>query len=150
MTVGLVAGRAPLETYLAFVEVPRFLAWKALTYLRLARGFDPHRWERAERSPRHSEPLVVANVRIDPVTLDQALDRIDQAIDSRAFTQVATVNLDFLVQAQRRAELREILRTSDLNIADGMPVIWLSKLMGRPLPGRTAGSDLVPLLNGAA
>jgi len=146
--VGLVAGRAPASTYLALLEVPRFLAWKLLTYARLRSGFDPTRWERAERGTDGQRVLAVAGIRIDPLTLEEALDLLDRAICTRTFTQVATVNLDFLVQAQTRPELREILRRSSVNLADGMPVVWLSKLTGRPLPGRTAGSDLVPRLMG--
>jgi hypothetical protein len=47
--LGLRAAGAPAETWLALLESPRFLAWKALTYVRIAAGFDPRRWERAQR-----------------------------------------------------------------------------------------------------
>jgi N-acetylglucosaminyldiphosphoundecaprenol N-acetyl-beta-D-mannosaminyltransferase len=87
----------------------------------------------------------VAGIRIDGVDLKSAVDLIESAVNDRSPIQVATVNLDFLVRAQRSVELRRVLDRSDLNVADGMPVVWLSKLAGRPLPGRTAGSDLVPL-----
>ena len=92
-----------------------------------------------------SEAGFVGGVRIDPVDLETAVTRIEAAIGDRQPIQIATVNLDFLVRAQGSAELREVLDRSDLNIADGMPVVWLSRLAGRRLPGRTAGSDLVPL-----
>jgi 1,2-diacylglycerol 3-beta-glucosyltransferase len=49
VAVGLVAARAPLESYLAFLELPGFLFWKLVTYARLTRGFDPRRWERTSR-----------------------------------------------------------------------------------------------------
>jgi 1,2-diacylglycerol 3-beta-glucosyltransferase len=48
VVLGLVSAGAPAATWLALLESPRFLAWKALTYVRLAR-FDPRRWERAQR-----------------------------------------------------------------------------------------------------
>ena len=89
--------------------------------------------------------MTVAGVRIDSVDLNSAVDLIESAVNDRSPMQVATVNLDFLVRAQRSVELRRVLDASDLNVADGMPVVWLSKLAGRPLPGRTAGSDLVPV-----
>jgi N-acetylglucosaminyldiphosphoundecaprenol N-acetyl-beta-D-mannosaminyltransferase len=87
----------------------------------------------------------VAGVRIDTVDLKSAVDLIESAVSGRSPIQIATVNLDFLVRAQRSVELRSVLTRSELNVADGMPLVWLSKLAGRPLPGRTAGSDLVPL-----
>jgi N-acetylglucosaminyldiphosphoundecaprenol N-acetyl-beta-D-mannosaminyltransferase len=87
----------------------------------------------------------VAGVRIDSVDLKSAVRLIETAVNDRAPMQIATVNLDFLVRAQRSVELRQVLNLSELNVADGMPLVWLSKLAGRPLPGRTAGSDLVPM-----
>lgn len=48
--LGLRSAGAPASLWLALLESPRFLAWKALTYVSIAAGFDPHRWERAERS----------------------------------------------------------------------------------------------------
>jgi 1,2-diacylglycerol 3-beta-glucosyltransferase len=47
--LGLRSAGAPPDAWLALLESPRFLAWKALTYVRIAAGFDPRRWERAER-----------------------------------------------------------------------------------------------------
>lgn len=87
----------------------------------------------------------VAGVRIDCVDLNAAVARMESAIENRSPIQIATVNLDFLVRVQRSDELRRVLDQSELNLADGMPVVWLSTLAGRDLPGRTAGSDLVPL-----
>jgi len=47
--LGLRSAGAPASLWLALLESPRFLAWKALTYVPIVAGFDPHRWERAER-----------------------------------------------------------------------------------------------------
>lgn len=47
--LGLLSARAPASLWLALLEAPRFLAWKAVTYVSIVVGFDPHRWERAER-----------------------------------------------------------------------------------------------------
>jgi len=48
--LGLRSAGAPASVWLALLESPRFLVWKALTYARIAAGFDPRRWERADRS----------------------------------------------------------------------------------------------------
>ncbi|HXM55272.1 MAG TPA: glycosyltransferase family 2 protein [Candidatus Dormibacteraeota bacterium] len=50
VVLGLWSGGAPASMWLALLESPRFLAWKAVTYVRIAAGFDPRRWERADRS----------------------------------------------------------------------------------------------------
>jgi N-acetylglucosaminyldiphosphoundecaprenol N-acetyl-beta-D-mannosaminyltransferase len=76
----------------------------------------------------------------------EAVGRLRAAVAEHRQTQVATVNLDFLVGAQRNAELRAVLAASEMNVADGAPVVWLSRLLGRPVPERVAGTDLIPQL----
>jgi 1,2-diacylglycerol 3-beta-glucosyltransferase len=150
--VGLRSAGAPASTYMALLEVPRFLLWKALTYGRLARGFDPTRWERAVRQKAGGQApggtswdrVLVGGVPVDRLDMNATLARLDLAIRERRQTQVATVNVDFLVGAQRDAELRAVLAASEINVADGAPVVWLSRLLGRPVPERVAGTDLVP------
>ena len=90
--------------------------------------------------------LEIASVPIDPVDMDQAMRRLGHAMAHGGQVQVATVNMDFLVRAQRSGDLREVLGRTELNVADGMPVVWLSRLVGRPVPGRVAGADMAPLL----
>jgi exopolysaccharide biosynthesis WecB/TagA/CpsF family protein len=59
---------------------------------------------------------------------------------------VVTPNVDFLVKARRDPELHGILVHADLVLCDGKPIVWASHLLGEPLPGRVAGSDLIPLV----
>jgi len=92
---------------------------------------------------------------VDDLTLHSAVDRIvamARRRDGRA-RLVSTLNVDFLVNSlgtaltrPRHPELLEVLRSSDLVTADGFPIVWLSRLLGRPLAGRVCGSDLVPAL----
>ena len=66
--------------------------------------------------------------------------------------RVVTPNVDFIVNAVRGWPFRgdadqwRILREADLAVADGMPLVLLSRLLRRPLPARVAGSNLVPML----
>lgn len=55
---------------------------------------------------------------------------------------LATPNLDFLRRAWRSRRFRALLARMDVRVADGMPLIWASRLGGRPLPVRVAGVDL--------
>lgn len=59
---------------------------------------------------------------------------------------VVTPNVDHVVIYQESAALREAYATAGLVLADGAPVVAASQLLGRPLPERVAGSDLVPQL----
>ena len=84
----------------------------------------------------------VGGVRLHRVSLTDAITALDRFIDSGRPHQVVTVNLDFLRLAHRDAQFRQVLNSADLAVADGMPVVWLSRTAGDPLPARVTGVDL--------
>jgi N-acetylglucosaminyldiphosphoundecaprenol N-acetyl-beta-D-mannosaminyltransferase len=63
---------------------------------------------------------------------------------------LATVNLDHLVKLRASEAFRDAYAAQDLVVADGNPIVWLSRLAGRPV-SLLPGSDLVlPLARLAA
>jgi N-acetylglucosaminyldiphosphoundecaprenol N-acetyl-beta-D-mannosaminyltransferase len=56
------------------------------------------------------------------------------------------VNVDKIVKANHDPELRQIINDCDLINADGMPVVWASRLLGKPLKERVTGVDLFEAL----
>ena len=56
---------------------------------------------------------------------------------------VVTPNLDNLFAVSRDRELRDRAMAAEIRVADGMPLVWASRIKGDPLPGRVAGSDLI-------
>ncbi|MDP1559852.1 MAG: WecB/TagA/CpsF family glycosyltransferase [Pirellulaceae bacterium] len=85
-------------------------------------------------------------IEMDPVTMTQAVDRVmDWVGNAPTKCQiVVTPNVDHIVQLQTNAELRQAYRQSALVVADGWPVVTASRWLGKPLPERVPGSDLVP------
>jgi N-acetylglucosaminyldiphosphoundecaprenol N-acetyl-beta-D-mannosaminyltransferase len=151
--IGLRAAHAPAAAYRAMLRAPLFVLGKISVYLRLARGLHADRWERTERTGEtsgHGERFEVAGVPVDAVDLDAAVRRAMSGIRSGRLLHICTVNLHFLVTARRDPRVRCILARSDLNVADGAPVVWLGRLMGHRVPERVAGADLVPKLMAAA
>jgi N-acetylglucosaminyldiphosphoundecaprenol N-acetyl-beta-D-mannosaminyltransferase len=63
---------------------------------------------------------------------------------------VVTPNVDHVVMFQHRPELRAAYAEASLVLADGAPLVVASRLLGKRLPERVAGSDLVPRLLAAA
>jgi N-acetylglucosaminyldiphosphoundecaprenol N-acetyl-beta-D-mannosaminyltransferase len=88
----------------------------------------------------------IAGIPVDAVDMPQALSRLGALLGTGRLGQVCTINLDFLVGAQRNAETRGIFQRGELNLPDGWPVVWLGRLQGSPMPSRVAGADLVPQL----
>jgi N-acetylglucosaminyldiphosphoundecaprenol N-acetyl-beta-D-mannosaminyltransferase len=93
---------------------------------------------------------VLLGTPIDDVTLEEAVDVVAGMIATGRATgrthQIATVNVDFVVNAAADDTLRAVMGATDLSIPDGMGVVWGARAIGAPLRERTAGVDLVPAL----
>lgn len=83
---------------------------------------------------------------VDNLTMAETLQVIEGFVASGRPHQHVVVNVDKLVKADRDPELRAIINRCDLVNADGMPVVWASRLLGRPLKERVAGVDLFEAL----
>jgi len=84
----------------------------------------------------------VLGIPIDAVDLDAVVQRIGAAIGHDAPFLMSTPNLNFLVTSQTNPEFRESLLSSDLCPVDGVPIVWISRLLGAPIRMRVAGSDI--------
>jgi exopolysaccharide biosynthesis WecB/TagA/CpsF family protein len=150
VVVGLWAARADRDTFVALLRAPRFMLGKLSLYRRLGR-FDPSRWDRTERPGAGATvgaPVRawVNGIQVEGLHLAEAAELLVARSLLRPSAQACTVNLDFLVQADHDEEVRHLLAESEVNVADGTPVLWLARIGGTSLPGRVTGVDLVPRL----
>jgi N-acetylglucosaminyldiphosphoundecaprenol N-acetyl-beta-D-mannosaminyltransferase len=88
-------------------------------------------------------PIDVLGVPIAPATMRDAVDWVDHAVSSRERLHVGVVNAAKIVNMRRDPELRDDVLASDVVFADGMSVVWASRLLGPPLPERVTGIDLM-------
>lgn len=79
---------------------------------------------------------------VDNLDMEETLGVIEGFIHSGKPHQHVVVNVDKIVKANRDGELRQIINGCDLINADGMPVVWASRLLGKPLKERVTGVDL--------
>ncbi len=86
------------------------------------------------------------NIMIDNVTMGEALEYINFLISQNKCSYVVTPNLDHIVTVEKDQEFAEIYRNADLVLADGQPLLWISRLKRRPIIEKVSGSDLFPLL----
>jgi N-acetylglucosaminyldiphosphoundecaprenol N-acetyl-beta-D-mannosaminyltransferase len=93
-----------------------------------------------------SARITMMGCQIDNLTMEETLQKVEEFIQSGHPHQHVVVNVDKLVKAERDAELRRIINDCALLNADGMPVVWASRLLGKPLKERVAGVDLFEAL----
>jgi N-acetylglucosaminyldiphosphoundecaprenol N-acetyl-beta-D-mannosaminyltransferase len=89
---------------------------------------------------------------LDAINMPTAVSTIYDWIASgeKCCRFVVTPNVDHAVLYQEHEGLRRAYANASLILADGMPVVAAARLLGRPLPGRVAGSDLTPAVFQAA
>lgn len=105
---------------------------------------------------RHAPPdfsrqvVCVLGLPFDVVDMDQAVQRVRDASAQRRRMLLATANINFLIAAQQDHDFRLSVIHSHLSLADGMPIVWISRLLGLPIKQRVPGSGLFERLCRAA
>ena len=111
-------------------------------------------------SPAQSEPtpegaprprrVTVMGVGFDPLTEDEVVRRIVSDTAAGRGGWLSTPNVDILRQITLSEQWSDLVRGAGLVVADGMPIVWASRLAGTPLPERVAGSSLLVSVSAAA
>jgi N-acetylglucosaminyldiphosphoundecaprenol N-acetyl-beta-D-mannosaminyltransferase len=101
-------------------------------------------------SIRRGRTVELFGLQVDALTMDETVEVVRRMVaDGRPHQHVA-VNAAKIVAADRDPTLKDIIRSCDLVNADGVSVVWASKVLGAPLPARIAGIDLFERLIEAA
>ncbi|MDB1921701.1 WecB/TagA/CpsF family glycosyltransferase [Clostridium tertium] len=84
------------------------------------------------------------NIEIDNLSMEESVFEIDKLINKRKNSYVVTPNVDHIVKLEKDNEFVEVYKSADLVLTDGMPLIWISKLLKKPIREKVSGSDLFP------
>src|SRR5690554_875935 len=85
----------------------------------------------------------VMDIPVQALSMDESLAFIRSRIEDGVFTQHVVVNAGKIVAMQSDEELRRSVLEADMINADGMSVVWASRFLGKALPARVAGIDLM-------
>jgi len=80
---------------------------------------------------------------ISKLDLDQVIEKAEGFIRSKKPHYIAVVNVAKIVKMRSDRQLTTSVKSADLIGADGVPLVWASRLLGNPLPGRVNGTDLM-------
>lgn len=90
-----------------------------------------------------SSRVMFLNTQVDNLTMQETVMLINESISNGNRLQHVVVNAGKIVAMQTDLELRESVNNCDVINADGMAVVWASKILGKPLKERVAGIDLM-------
>ncbi|MFC1419615.1 WecB/TagA/CpsF family glycosyltransferase [Streptacidiphilus cavernicola] len=89
-----------------------------------------------------TERQALFGVELDPLTMEQTVQRCLGAVRDGEQLEVGVVNAAKLVNMRRDPRLAQAVSGCDLVLADGQAVVWAARVLRRPLPERVAGIDL--------
>ncbi len=92
------------------------------------------------------EVYCILGMPIDAIEMPAVLSCIETAASNGCPFVISTPNLNFLVTSRIDPAFRESLSLSDLCPTDGMPIVWIARLLGIPIKSRIAGSDIFEAL----
>ena len=88
------------------------------------------------------EKMKFLNTYVSNVTMDETIAEIEKYIKEDKKRYIVAINVDVVVKIENDKELQEATNKADMVLADGKPLIWISKYYKEKI----SGSDLVPLL----
>lgn len=78
--------------------------------------------------------------------MSETVEAIEQMIAADKKSYVVAINVDVVMKIEEDPYLKKVVDDADMVLVDGKPLVWISKLHGKPLKAKISGSDLVPLL----
>lgn len=90
-----------------------------------------------------SERAEILGVKVDAVTMAQAVENVEKLILAKKNSIVATANAEMIMRATKDEELKNILNSAELVVPDGAGTVWAARHLGYEMPERVAGFDLV-------
>ncbi len=90
------------------------------------------------------EKVDVLGVPVHPGTLSQARERVFSLLsENQRGNAIFSINPEIIMAAKKDPSFAEILKKGALNLPDGIGVVWASRFLGKKIPERVAGFDLV-------
>lgn len=92
------------------------------------------------------KPVKILGFKVDRITYDQLLIRIENFIQSKENHKFILLNPYLLLEARRSFEYADYIKNCDIITADGVGLILAGWVYAKPFPERVTGTDLMPKL----
>ena len=87
--------------------------------------------------------IEILGIPVDKITMAEAVEKVGTFVMEGGIHTIFTPNAEIMMAAHRDPELASILTKADMLTADGAGVVLASKILGRALPEKVSGFDLV-------
>lgn len=88
----------------------------------------------------------ILDINFASITKEALIPYLRKCIDENLIIHLHTVNVDHLVIGHKDENFKNIMKNANIVVADGMPIVWYSRLIRRSLPERVTGVDLCELI----
>lgn len=85
----------------------------------------------------------ILGVKVDNLTMGEVLQKVEGFLEDSQQHYLVTPNPEFLVEAQKDKEFKEILNQADLAVPDGIGLVLAARFLGQPFKQRITGTDLM-------
>ena len=89
----------------------------------------------------------ILEVRVRRTTLAQTLDDAEACIQRGEQRYAVFINVYNVIESRLDAHYRQTLNEADFPMPDGVPLVWASKVLGRPVGSRVCGPDFMVEMN---
>lgn len=89
-----------------------------------------------------NKKLNVLGIGVDTFDMRGATNYLLDSLSKDSLTKVYTPNSEILLHAYKNEDYKDVLNRAELVTADGIGVVYASKILGFPLPERVSGFDL--------
>ncbi|KRF38009.1 WecB/TagA/CpsF family glycosyltransferase [Paenibacillus sp. Soil787] len=93
--------------------------------------------------------VTMFDVHFDNYDFLDLLAYMDEVIRQKNHSYILTCNVDHLIKLRKDVEFQKVYSGAGAIVADGMPIIWASRMLRKPLKQKVSGSDLFTKLGEA-
>jgi N-acetylglucosaminyldiphosphoundecaprenol N-acetyl-beta-D-mannosaminyltransferase len=90
-----------------------------------------------------SKKSIIFGIPVDKLTMQQSIDEVEKAIAENRQIHHTVINAGKVVAMQKDPLLRDSVLAAQMINADGQAIVWAARLLGKPVPERVAGIDLM-------
>lgn len=87
--------------------------------------------------------IELAGIKVDNITLDESIEKLKELVSGKTPHLIVTPNPEMIVASQKDQELKEIINTASLRLPDGISMVVVSRILGKPLKERVSGIDFL-------